>query len=123
MMTNFVADHVRMCELPWRAELLSHHVKERQVEVNDAVPWAVEWASGSLALTASGGECVAEQPQFRLFVRRAALLKYLRPHLLRAAEHLRHELRLLIVGGRPLAGLGPGGRLDASRSGTTTHSQ
>src|SRR6185312_12740828 len=79
---------------------------------------AVERPSGSLTETAGGGIRIAEQPQLRLFVRRAALLKYFCPHLLRAAEDLRHELRLRVAGGGRLTGLVGSGGLHAGA--TTT---
>ena len=47
VMTNFVADHVRVRELPWRSELPGHHIKEGEVQVDDAVLRTVERASGT----------------------------------------------------------------------------
>ena len=105
MMSDLVGDHVGVRKLPRCAELSRHDIEETQVEVNDVILRAVERPGGGLALTACGRISIAKQTKLGIMVGRAALLKFCGPDGFGTAQHLRHELRLRIVGRRAFCGL------------------
>src|SRR5215467_6850626 len=101
-MSHFVANHIRMRKLARRAQLLSHYIEKRQVQIDDPVARTVEGTCCCLTESAGGGVAVPEQPELRFFVGHTSLLERRGPHLFSATENLRHEMSLCITGRRRL---------------------
>ena len=100
MMPHLVSDHVRMGELSGSPELSGHDIEKTQVEANDAILRAVEGPGGRLALAAGGRITVAKQTKLGILIGQAALAEGSCPHGLGAAQYLRDEFCLWIIGGR-----------------------
>src|ERR1043165_3097748 len=99
MVPDFMADHVRVCKLSRRAQLLSHHVEKRKVQVDDMVARTIERPGDCFPHAAGRWIAITVQAQLRLLVGRAPLLERGRPNLLGASQNLRYEFRLRVTGG------------------------
>jgi len=98
VVTHFMADDIRMRELARRTELPRHHVEEAQIQIHDAIFTAIERAGRRLSQTACRRIAVAKQAQLGIHVGLPAFLEGGSPYGLRAAQNLRHEFHLRIVG-------------------------
>src|SRR5581483_3179820 len=85
VMTDFMADDIRVRELSRRTELSGHEVEKAEIEIHDAVVRTVERAGCRFALTAGRRITVPEEPQVRILIREAALLESRRPDRFGAA--------------------------------------
>src|SRR6202012_3341534 len=85
-------------ELAGRAEALAHDVEERSVEVDALVARAIKRPHRGAALTAGGRVAAGVERETRRGVGLAGFLEDIGPDDFRAAQNLRDELALRVIG-------------------------
>ncbi len=103
VVADLVGQHVRLREVPGRAESAPQLVIEREVDVDLAVLRAVEGAGRGLGDPAAGARASGEEHQVGALVVAPHLLKLPRPGVLHVVEHERDEVRALLLRRRCLA--------------------
>src|SRR5690348_8847839 len=100
VMPQLMRDHIALCEVARRTELVAQLVEEAEIEIDLLVHGTIEGTHRRLAGAAAGGRVVAEEYQLGVRVLRAVLRKDLRPRLLHVVQHTRHDQHFRLLGGR-----------------------